>query len=216
VETPRKFITAKLSIRKPGSSSVLIIWKNRKLCSNKFTWGFHKQNYYMFYRHANVQRTYIKFTSVFAWYVIYFLHLSASADNTTSALIILDITVKRRPIIIKCMKWNLNLINKTYWILQKRRHVVKCAHFFMIITWYNIIRKNPFDVSTGWIKNESLNPNINFKTNFRRMYYVLVYIFTFIIKLDHLLPKRKLPITITSNLYFKEHFQNFRNKTIIS
>jgi hypothetical protein len=41
VETPRKFITAKLSIRKPGSSSVLI-----KLCSNKFTWCFHKQNYY--------------------------------------------------------------------------------------------------------------------------------------------------------------------------
>jgi hypothetical protein len=27
VETPRKFITAKLSIRKPGSSSVLIIWR---------------------------------------------------------------------------------------------------------------------------------------------------------------------------------------------
>ena len=26
VETPRKFITAKLSIRKPGSSSVLIIY----------------------------------------------------------------------------------------------------------------------------------------------------------------------------------------------
>ena len=41
VETPRKFITAKLSIRKPGSSSVLIY---RKLCSNKFTWCFHKQN----------------------------------------------------------------------------------------------------------------------------------------------------------------------------
>jgi hypothetical protein len=39
VETPRKFITAKLSIRKPGSSSVHII-------SNKFTWCFHKQNYY--------------------------------------------------------------------------------------------------------------------------------------------------------------------------
>jgi hypothetical protein len=37
-------------------------WKwaftDRKLCSNKFTWCFHKQNYYMFYRHANVQRTY--------------------------------------------------------------------------------------------------------------------------------------------------------------
>ena len=47
VETPRKFITAKLSIRKPGSSSVLIIWlTDRKLCSNKFTWCFHKQNYY--------------------------------------------------------------------------------------------------------------------------------------------------------------------------
>ena len=45
VETPRKFITAKLSIRKPGSSSVLIIWwrsglTDRKLCSNKFPWCF--------------------------------------------------------------------------------------------------------------------------------------------------------------------------------
>ena len=71
VETPRKFITAKLSIRKPGSSSVLIICymillalmktglTDRKLCSNKFTWCFHKQlNYYIFYRHANIQRTY--------------------------------------------------------------------------------------------------------------------------------------------------------------
>jgi hypothetical protein len=47
VGTPRKFITAKLSIRKPGSSSVLTICFN-KLCSNTFTWFFHKQNYYMF------------------------------------------------------------------------------------------------------------------------------------------------------------------------
>jgi hypothetical protein len=30
---------------------------DRKLCSNKFTWCFHKQNYYIFYRHANIQRT---------------------------------------------------------------------------------------------------------------------------------------------------------------
>ena len=29
---------------------------------NKFTLCFHKQNYYMFYRHANVQRTYISFS----------------------------------------------------------------------------------------------------------------------------------------------------------
>ena len=31
---------------------------NHIICSNKFTWCFHKQNYYMFYRHANIQRTY--------------------------------------------------------------------------------------------------------------------------------------------------------------
>jgi hypothetical protein len=31
---------------------------SKALCSNKFTWCFHKQNYYMFYRHANIQRTY--------------------------------------------------------------------------------------------------------------------------------------------------------------
>jgi hypothetical protein len=34
VETPRKFITAKLSIRKPGSSSVLIIYYTNNICDN--------------------------------------------------------------------------------------------------------------------------------------------------------------------------------------
>jgi hypothetical protein len=33
VETPRKFITAKLSIRKPGSSSVLILNINKVVTS---------------------------------------------------------------------------------------------------------------------------------------------------------------------------------------
>ena len=43
VETPRKFIIAELSIRKLGSSSVLIIMHYyRKLCDNKLTWCFHK------------------------------------------------------------------------------------------------------------------------------------------------------------------------------
>jgi hypothetical protein len=42
VETPRKFITAKLSIRKPGSSSVLIIWMESFAVIN-LRGGFHKQ-----------------------------------------------------------------------------------------------------------------------------------------------------------------------------
>jgi hypothetical protein len=65
VETPRKFITAKLSIRKPGSSSDILLalmkiraYGLKALQQYIFTWFFHKQNYYMFYRHANVQRTY--------------------------------------------------------------------------------------------------------------------------------------------------------------
>ena len=29
-----------------------------RVCSNKFTWCFHKQNNYIFNRHANIQRTY--------------------------------------------------------------------------------------------------------------------------------------------------------------
>ena len=45
MEIPRKFITANLSICKLGSSSVLIICPQTK-------------KYYMFYRHANLQRTY--------------------------------------------------------------------------------------------------------------------------------------------------------------
>jgi hypothetical protein len=97
VETPRKFITAKLSIRKPGSSSVLIIcdlfnshalkqvtyecyicYKLHMFCElNKShiistdedpglriesfaainLRGVSTNNYYMFYRHANIQRT---------------------------------------------------------------------------------------------------------------------------------------------------------------
>jgi hypothetical protein len=52
VETPCKFITAKLSIHKPGSSSVVI-----NLCdvsTNKIIIIV----LIMFYRHANIQRTY--------------------------------------------------------------------------------------------------------------------------------------------------------------
>jgi hypothetical protein len=43
VETPRKFI-----------------------CSNKFTWCFHKQNNYIFNRHANIQITYFRAFVTFA------------------------------------------------------------------------------------------------------------------------------------------------------
>ena len=49
VEAPRKFIIAELSIRKLGSSSVLVIIRrrrseltDRKLCYNKFMCCFHK------------------------------------------------------------------------------------------------------------------------------------------------------------------------------
>ena len=71
VETPRKFIIAELSIRKLGSSSVLIILKvdedirrrskltDRKLCNNKFTWSFHKAKQVYRIHNANVQETYV-------------------------------------------------------------------------------------------------------------------------------------------------------------
>ncbi len=45
VVTPRNFIIAKLSIGKPGSSSVLKISDiitDRKLCDNKITWCNYK------------------------------------------------------------------------------------------------------------------------------------------------------------------------------
>ena len=59
METPYKFITAKLSIRKPGfmrsvNPSLRIesfaVINLRGISTNK--------KYYMFYRHANLQRTY--------------------------------------------------------------------------------------------------------------------------------------------------------------
>ena len=75
METPHKFITARLSIRKPGSSSVLIIWHIistdedpglpiesfrvihlRDVSTNK--------KYYMFYRHAILQKTNYTFTDI--------------------------------------------------------------------------------------------------------------------------------------------------------
>ena len=76
VETPRKFIIAELSIRKLGSSSVLIIqsiisillalMKIRAYGSkalqynnnNKFTWCLHKAKQVYYIHHANVQGTY--------------------------------------------------------------------------------------------------------------------------------------------------------------
>ena len=51
METPRKFITAKLSIRKPGSSSHIISTDEDpglriESFAVIFTWCFHKQNNY--------------------------------------------------------------------------------------------------------------------------------------------------------------------------
>ena len=56
VETPRKFIIAELSIRKLGSSSVLIMLLG-KLCNNKFTWCFHKAKQLYCIHHVNIQET---------------------------------------------------------------------------------------------------------------------------------------------------------------
>jgi hypothetical protein len=40
--------------------TLFCLWKHHVnvLLQSLFTWCFHKQNYYMFYRHANIQRTY--------------------------------------------------------------------------------------------------------------------------------------------------------------
>jgi hypothetical protein len=67
VETPRKFITAKLSIRKPRSSSVLIIChiistdEDPGLRIESFAVlilrGVSTNKTIIFYRHANIQRT---------------------------------------------------------------------------------------------------------------------------------------------------------------
>jgi hypothetical protein len=73
VETPRKFITPKLSIRKPGSSSVMLIicfillalmkaHEDQGLRIESFAvinlrGVSTNKKYYMFYRQANLQRT---------------------------------------------------------------------------------------------------------------------------------------------------------------
>ena len=60
VKTPHKFITAKLSIRKPGSLSVLIFigLMNQKLCIYLRSVSTNKTIIIcMFHRHANIQRT---------------------------------------------------------------------------------------------------------------------------------------------------------------
>ena len=64
VETPRKFIIAELSIRKLGSSSVLIIlvvllalMKIRAYGSKALLWCFHKANQVYCIHHTNVQET---------------------------------------------------------------------------------------------------------------------------------------------------------------
>jgi hypothetical protein len=47
------YATAKTMISASSTKTL----NKASFCSNKFTWYFHKQNYYMFYRHATVQRT---------------------------------------------------------------------------------------------------------------------------------------------------------------
>jgi hypothetical protein len=63
VETPRKFITAKLSIRNPGSSSVLITDEDPGLRIESFAVinlrGVSTNKTIIFFPHANIQRTYV-------------------------------------------------------------------------------------------------------------------------------------------------------------
>ena len=56
VETPRKFIIAELSIRKLGSSSVLIIRLFEFTQTDSFE--FHKAKQVYCIHHANIQETY--------------------------------------------------------------------------------------------------------------------------------------------------------------
>ena len=61
METPRKFITASARCRNGDVhdwTSLTFLIPHFYLCSNKFTWYFIKQKYYMFYHYAKIQRTY--------------------------------------------------------------------------------------------------------------------------------------------------------------
>ena len=58
-QTKRKHL--KQEEKKTLGTPTLAETKGINLCSNKFTWCFHKQNYYIFNRHANIQRTYYLF-----------------------------------------------------------------------------------------------------------------------------------------------------------
>ena len=76
METPRKLI-AELSIRKLGSSSVLIIINYLKLCNKKFTWCFHKAKQVYCIHHAKVQGTY---------YIFFFIPISNGSLKYLSTL----------------------------------------------------------------------------------------------------------------------------------
>ena len=68
VETPRKFITAKLSIRKPGSSSVLII------CSTDEDPGLRIENFAVInLRGVSTNKTIIYLLSFDLWQNIHYL-----------------------------------------------------------------------------------------------------------------------------------------------
>jgi hypothetical protein len=57
--TFKNFVLSQLRIafldvsKQSRTHNIYIYWKETTI-----TWCFHKQNYYMFYRHANIQRTY--------------------------------------------------------------------------------------------------------------------------------------------------------------
>ena len=82
METPRKFIIAEFSIRKLGSSSVLIImhwWRSeltdQKLCDNKLTWCFHIKLYFNL---IFTMQSWNLYFSIFYNYITVYLRLSAN------------------------------------------------------------------------------------------------------------------------------------------
>jgi hypothetical protein len=108
---------------------------DRKLCSNKFTWCFHKPNYYMFYRHANIQRTYIPVSYTMS--ILMYRFLFHCTDFSSSSIIYKP----RRASLPVC----LSVFNQFVWCFVARVR-------FQLYTEKNSTQNIAKNAPTYWLK----------------------------------------------------------------
>jgi hypothetical protein len=169
------------------------LWKHHVnlLLHYLFTWCFHKQNYYMFYRHANQQRTYfILFVTMWRYllnYVIEIIYVyNIDISNCCVSLLFLSIYFERCGAFVNltCITKHTVFFNKSVKNSKDTAQQLLISHY--ICNWVD-------DVT--WLQTKEISQELSMGTKiFKTSYYTVLPAFSFKIWFKRIKILMELPL----------------------